>query len=197
MALDRVQNSFFDPDDSSLEVVTVEGVQGRVAGGGGSSAGAVRTIMVPFTFADAADLANGIETGYTPAVGDVLLDAWFGLDTAFNANPTMADIGTFTGGHGSFGLFANSGPVPDLHNDADIAPDGNDGVLYVQTSRALSSGVIQEAAGGNCPSWQIRFTAADPLLLVVSQDGTIGGTPTAATAGAGVLFLVVSSPAAP
>lgn len=33
MTLDRVQNSFYDPDDGSLEVVTVEGVQGQVAGG--------------------------------------------------------------------------------------------------------------------------------------------------------------------
>jgi hypothetical protein len=40
-----------------------------------------------------------------------------------------------------------------------------------------------------------KFTAADPIKVCVSQDGTNTGADPASTQGAGVLYLVTATPA--
>lgn len=50
MTLDRVQNSFLDTDDNSLDVVTVDGVQARISPGGGSSAEQTLQLVYPNAF---------------------------------------------------------------------------------------------------------------------------------------------------
>jgi hypothetical protein len=66
------------------------------SGGGGGGAGA--PVVHKFAFAyDTASLHTGA-TAYTPAAGDVLLDAWIEIDTAWDGTTPLGDFGAFAGG---------------------------------------------------------------------------------------------------
>ena len=142
-----------------------------------------------------ADLGSGV-TLFTPVVGEILLDAWFENDTGW-VGPTgvgggyfipAGDIGTFDGS--DYGLFSDvlqTGIGVPLTEDLAINGTG----LQTPTTGTLAS-AWQQGANPGAPA---KFTAADPLLLVVSQDGSTA-TATAATLDANSapsLPLVVSS----
>lgn len=138
----------------------------------------------PFTFA-----TNGLTAGvpiYTPSIGDVIYDIGISVPVAFDGTTPLADVGTFNGGNdGLFGTIGSAGV--DL-TAADSAVTSNAGLSSPANANWLSGAATN-------PTWELYVTAANPLLLVVSQTGAKGGAASGATAGSGNVFLLTASPA--
>jgi hypothetical protein len=151
----------------------------------------VTTYAFSFAF-DTANLDTGV-TVWTPAVGELLVDAWMQVDTPFNGTTPKADISQFTGAGAPIGLFGwlNGSGVSLV--DADNI-DGGGGPLTSPNYTTRTLMMQGETAVGNLRNAPARFTTTDPLLLVVSQDGTKGGTPIGGAAGAAVLYFQIVTP---
>jgi hypothetical protein len=158
------------------------------AQGGASVAGASR-VLGPFPFAfDDVGLVDGV-TFYTPAVGDVLLDAWFEVPVAWDGTTPFADIGTsFPNGYGMFGQL--NGPV--------LLGDANFNQNSLQSSSHLDNLGSANILITNVPSSARQVPASflddTPLKVVVSQTGQPGGADPGAAQGSGVIYLVVATP---
>jgi hypothetical protein len=143
----------------------------------------------PFAF-DSPNILTG-HAVYTPTVGDILLDAWIEIDTAWNGTTPLGDFGEFVGtaqglfagGNGPTGLTTMSGPDTNLVGVGYLA--GNNGESLAALSAAGSAG-FRVAPG--------KFTTVDPIKVVVSQDGTNTGADPGSTQGAAVLYLVTATP---
>lgn len=165
-----------------------------IMGGGGGGAAGAPVVRGPYAvgFADAAALANGVAV-YTPKVGEVLLDAWFTVATAFNA-AALADLSQYTGSgspNGLWGWWA----APSLGTaDTLNLGGGPPGAATPHNVSLATLAAFSWANGGRIVP--AVFTTTDPLLVVVSQDSTKGGSATNATAGAAGLYIVTASPAA-
>jgi hypothetical protein len=116
---------------------------------------------------------------FTPAIGDVLLDVWVVVTTAWNATALLS-VGTFVNG-------AAEG-LPSWHPNLEIEDSSNfgDGVLF--------------SPGGNDSLFgelglRFKFTAANPLRIVVTQDGNVNGAASTATDGAAEVYVMTASPA--
>jgi len=60
----------------------------------------------------------------------------------------------------------------------------------------VQQAMTQWAVDGGEYTWRVlpaRFTTTDPLLAVVSQDGTLGGAASGSTVGAANIYLVVAT----
>lgn len=148
----------------------------------------------PFDHTQSVALAAGVEL-FTPKVGDIILDAWVEIDTAFDGTTPKADIGTFNGGDAGLFAFAG-GTVIDLKQDWGAVTD-NAGLLAASAAgSSLSGDYISVGAVGTAAveSWQIAVTAANPLLLVASQSGAKAGTAIDSTVGAGKVFVLMATP---
>lgn len=199
----RIAGTLNDPGATSGDVLTVQSdgsIAAAAGGGGGGSGNAV--VRGPFGFAfDTAGLAAGVAF-YTPTIGDVLLDAWIEVDTAFDGTTPLADFGSFNGT--TSGMYSNFwGGVVDLTSaDHEVSPgvlSGNGGAHYGvngNTPLALTSVIWNGASTSYDRLLPAPFTAADPLLLVVSQDGSKGGTEIDSTQGAGRIYIVTAAPTA-
>lgn len=139
-------------------------------------------------------LAAGV-TVHTPAVGDLILDIGVVITTAFNGTTPKLDIGTFNGGN--VGLFGEVGgaAVDGTKLYADVTD--NAGLGIANSHLWLSSAVIAANSAGiaSLPSWQLYCSAANPILLVASQNGQKGGTAITSTAGAATVVIAAVSPA--
>jgi hypothetical protein len=171
----------------------------------GSQPGAGR-VLGPFPFAyNDAGLNDGI-TFYTPTVGDILLDAWIEITFAWTSGTTpRGDIGSFVNsfGLGIFGsyLLPVNMAVADGNGAGDGLLTGNYGVALVGAQASAIGGLAVAGAALTLndplamqrpvPS---RFESALPWKVVVSQDGTIGGTSPGCNAGAANIYLVVARP---
>lgn len=161
---------------------------------GGSTPGAAR-VLGPFPFAfDDAGLENGIAI-YVPTIGDVLLDAWIEVTTGFDGTTPLADIGSFNGV--AFGLWGQNIGAVDLSVPAeDYASDG----LLLGSAAGTAPGSLLSLSAVNFGGTRLprivpgRFVAADPVLVVASQDGAKGGAAIGGTAGAGKVYLVIATP---
>lgn len=149
-------------------------------------------LRFPFTFA-----SSGLTTGRTLAqlsIGAVIYDIGIQVPIAFNGTTPLADIGTFNGGN--VGLFAElAGGAVDL-TAADAAVTDNAGLSNPTGPTWLSAaiGSVGAAAGAAFLPPELYVTAANPLLLVVSQTGQKSGTATGATAGTGVVYVKAATP---
>lgn len=131
----------------------------------GSVPGAVR-VLGPFPFAfNTAGIENG-HTVYTPTVGDILLDAWVEIDTAFDGTTPKGDVGQFVG--------VNTGLWGGVNSQLDLAT--------ADSTASAGTGLLG------------KFTTTDPVKVVASQNGQKGGTAIGGTTGAGSVYLVVSTP---
>lgn len=161
----------------------------RTSGGtGGGGGGAGGLIVRKFAFAyDTANLDTGAAL-YTPTVGDILLDAWIEIDTAWNGTTPLCDIGEFTSGAVSGYLYDTIGPIGPNQADAD---DGTNTILQGGRISLLSSAdavvnasVLLKVSGagpnlyvsapnnGGLRTAPAKFMTANPVCVVVSQDGT-------------------------
>ncbi len=172
-------------------------------GGGGSQPGAVRVLKFPFDYTMATDLAAGVPV-WTPAVDDVLLNAWFEFAPYWQgmAANAKADLGVITDGAwasiqgNSKGLFALLSSPVDLENVAWVSDTNY--VSYPSSGFATQTDLLQNgiiAGGGSglvVPQVRMRTTA--PLSLVVSEDGNPGSGAFDGSAGSATLYLAISSP---
>ncbi len=193
-----------------------EGPQGpQGAGGGGGGSPVVRAF--PFAF-DTPNLLTGADV-YVPTIGDILLDAWVEIDTVWDGTTPQGDIGTFVGNIvGLFGYWVSDGAIPldlnpsqeaqgaglsafgpsslaqiaatssarSLWQTAAIPATPNPAALF--TSRHASESMQQ------CQTGIGKFTAANPIKVVVSQDGTNTGADPGSTHGSAILYLVTATP---
>jgi hypothetical protein len=127
---------------------------------------------------------------YTPTVGDVLMDVWVEITTAWDGTTPRFDVGTGVGVN--VGLFGNTyGSV------VAVAATDEGGGTGTRTTGAGGFGPssLQAFAGYNGgKATYATFTAANPLLIWVTQDGLQGGASPGASAGAGFVHLFVSTP---
>lgn len=209
-----------NPDDPEFVSYYDDGGTSRVGtkaavDPGGGSAGSPIVRKFPFAY-NTPDLLTGAAV-YTPTVGDILMDAWIEIDTAWDGTTPLGDIGEFDPG-GSGGLFSSIASAVDM-TIADFANNlANPGVLLSSSIRTLTAAyalatardglrttpgdnpqgltgignpTFLDAEGGLLPA---RFTTADPIKVCVSQDGTNTGTDPGSTQGQAILFLVTATP---
>lgn len=157
------------------------------AGGGGGSAGAQIVRKFAFTYSTA-----NLDTGaalYTPTVGDILYDAWIEIDTAWDGTTPKGDFGELVNHQGWLNIFIGTS-IDMTQPDFDISGSPPDGFLIGTTFSSLSiaNSVASASEGvvvGSSPALTLaspfvatrlnpgKFTSANPVKVVVSQDGKV------------------------
>ena len=176
------------PSSSTPYVISVNGQNGVVTVGAGSAN--VEVLGFSFSYS-----LSGLTAGvafYTPTVGDILLDAWFEIDTAWNGTTPLGDIGQFLSGN-SQGFFGAWGEPPTDMTSADGATN-TDTLLWGQVSGVGSGGSsdLAKSITAEARGTPAKFTTTDPLKVVVSQTGQTGGASPASSAGSAVIFLKIA-----
>lgn len=121
-----------------------------------------------------AEMAAGVAIDtYIPNEGDVIIEAWFEVWSAFNGTTPKLDWGSFSSTEGIMHEL-NSAVVDGTVADAAVA--NND---TFKTPSAKLGGVA------------LRVVKTAPLYAVCSEDGTKGGTSSASTVGEAILHLIV------
>lgn len=166
-------------------------------GEGASGSGVPRVLAFPFTF-DTPNLLTGA-TVYTPTVGDILLDAWVEIDTAWDGTTPHCDASQFAvgdAGYGWWGLIWGSGVQLDLVDDLGSISASMLSGSTTNLSSLADQNIIQGVGGSFSRRVPAKFTTADPIKVCVSQDGTNTGDDPGSAQGAAVLYLVVVTPVA-
>jgi hypothetical protein len=177
----------------------IEAGGGESGGGGAPGASIVRKF--PFAF-DSPGILTGFDV-YTPTIGDVLLDAWIEIDTAWDGTTPLFDFGDFTGGpastdEGWFGQgtvgalslgFADGSFLSSL-----LLGQENNGTTDSDFQQASVAAMGQFSGNSRWRSLPAKFIVADPIKVCVSQDGTTTGADPGSTVGAGALYLVTATP---
>ncbi len=173
--------------DMSITVTNPSGPTVDLSASGGSQP--IKVVRVPFTHSDAN--TNGVSI-YTPTAGELLIDAFIIVTTAFNGTTPYADIGCF--GDNSRGFFDWIGALPggfpvDLTGVASVASATDPGDGNIRDLR------LAAALGGDGSSYTpIRFTNATPVLLVINTTGFKGDPASSPSVGAGEVVLVIANP---
>ncbi len=181
---------------SGADVQTTTQDIADLGGGGGAGAPVVRRFA--FTFATA-NLGTGA-TICTPTINDILLDAWIEVDTAFDGTTPLADIGSFVGSH--FGFWGSFDRAIDMTTADGETPPGLLAASAWSSLGATSQLSLQGATFLDIPNTIValgrvapgKFTSADPIKLVVSQNGKDNGAAAGAAQGAGSVYLVTATP---
>lgn len=162
-----------------------------------SQTGVAVTYEVPFTF-ETPNLANGIVI-YRPAVGDRLMDAWMEVDEAFDGTTPCYDIGTFDGVTTGLFFFAST-YRPSLEWPA--SSDAGSGLVIpanwrVTSLMGLAYTTFSGEYSGSYVTVPARFVSGNPLKLVASQNGEIGGDPLDSTQGSARICFTIVRPTTP
>lgn len=166
--------------------------------GGGAVAGAAIVHAHPFTF-DTPGLATGTDV-YLPKVGDIWLDAWVEVDTAWDGATPAFDVGYYAQGYGVFG----AGVLPVSLANADyqgltnlLTGAGAIAAGYVSpvTLTSLATKQANFVAGGGYRYLPGKWTSDDALAIWVTSTGYPGGADPGATMGAATLYMVTATPA--
>ena len=196
---------------SGLAVFTDPGNQP----GGGSQPGALIAHRIPFAF-NTAGLAAGVGL-YVPTVGDLLLDVWLEITTAWDGTTPLGDVGCLAGG-ATAGLFKKIAGQAVPMTGADHTANQQTNLLQGNNlnSLRLVEAVVQgtseynglyavAGAAVNLDATAVadgsrllpaKFVTTDPISVFVSQDGTAGGAAPGGTHGTAALCLVTSTPIA-
>jgi len=124
--------------------------------GGAGQPGVITMRAFPFAY-DTAGIFTGAAL-YTPTVGDLLVQSFMLVSTAWDGTTPSGTVGLFTSSFGS--LFEGS------TLDMTQAEDATLGVA--------SNAFINERLSGAFKLIATRFVTTDPLCVLVSQDGTPG-----------------------
>ena len=165
----------------------------QLEAGSGPTPGVPVWTAYAFAYNDA-----GLDSGVsilTPTVDDLLLDAILEVDTAWDGTTPLFDFGTFMGG--TSGLLSYQGVGPIDMTVADTQVGDNAGLLRGdQRGTGLASNVISGGVSlSNTDRWSYKFTATNPLYIVVSQTGGPGGGDPASSQGSAILYLQTVTPA--
>lgn len=192
----RLKRYSADATGDILEITDEEGtvIQGIKADGalrsanGGSVPGAVTVHKLAFAFGDAG--LNAGLTVYTPAVDDILLDAWIEVGTAWDGTTPVGDFGQpVINANGYFGALVGGIDMTSV----DISVAGANSLLVAEGPATNVSLVEQSSAQAQrvVPG---KFRSVSPLKVWVSQTGNSGGAAPGASQGAAVAYVVVSTP---
>lgn len=190
----------------TIDTAELADIVGGGSSGGSVSVGAPVIRAFPFAFDDPG-LTDGVEV-YTPAIGDLLIDAWVEVDTAWNGTTPTFDVGSLAANYGWFQTLSNVGVSLAQASNFDTFGSG-DSQLKGQSGASASAGAgaalswewMRRTLGFDATLATIQsmkpavFVTADPVKIVVSQTGAAGGADPGATQGAGVLYLVTVTPA--
>ncbi len=184
--------------------------------GGGGGAGSVIVRKFPFAF-DTPNILTGAAL-YTPTVGDILLDAWIEIDTAWNGTTPHGDMGSFvSNNHGVFGQAAgtgvglnmteidgpNTGLIGSTIAGQQLSSLADVSALNVAVGLALTTSGLNPVALAydtvgtldyGSRDRPVKFISTDPIKVCVSQDGTNTGADPGSTQGAAILYLVTATP---
>jgi hypothetical protein len=138
----------------------------RTSGGGGSGGAGGQTVR-KFPFAYNTPSLDTEAALYTPTIGDILYDGWIEVDTAWNGTTPKGDI-VIQGA--IVGLFYNAAEPLDM-TSADATVDT--GMLSSGGSGPSLQATNNFSAGAPTRNVPAKFVTADPVCVVVSQDGTV------------------------
>lgn len=130
----------------------------------------------------------GILTGaalYTPTVGDILLDAWIEIDTAWDGTTPHGDFGTFVTSH--TGIYGYGSTARDMTS---AVANIDTGLEIPSFQNVMMSYLLSNGGDGGV----VKFTTTDPIKVVVSQNGANNGADPGSTQGEAVLYLVTATP---
>jgi hypothetical protein len=150
-------------------------------------------VAQPVAFDDA-DLATGVLV-YTPrAAGEVVIEAWPEIVAAFDGTTPTADVAQFgLLAPGAYGWkYASDGNQWDA-SVADVSYLGDD-YLTADQSGFMNGGLSLIAASGTS-GYRVapgRLASAEPVRVIVTQDGTKGGAAVGGTAGLLLLHLLIA-----
>ncbi len=172
-----------------------DGIAQGGSGGGSSSLGAP-VVRGPFSFAFATPGLTAGVAFYTPTIDDLWLDWWIEVDTAFDGTTPFADVGTFLGTtQGTWAATDSPGSAFTLTTAGnELGGAGVFGMSGVNSPGQNAITAVGDGISNAEPFFPARFTAANPLKLVVSQDGLAGGAAVGGAAGAGRLYIVTATP---
>lgn len=191
-------------DDGTTYVVLPDGTREPLPGGGGGSAGSP-IIRGPFEFAfDTPDLLTGVPF-YTPTIGEILIDVWVEIDTAWDGETPQGDVGDFASQE--YGWFGNWN-YPIVMSVADVANNQNSGTnLLTQASNGDTSGKPSSLSLNNLVGFGItgsnlslsrflpgKFVNDNPIKVCVSQTGQNNGDDPGSTQGSAKLYMITATP---
>jgi hypothetical protein len=133
----------------------------------------------PYALAyDTTSLNDGVAVGYTPAIGDVFQVITI-TTTAFNGTTPLVDYGYTADTTGI--IFAQTGAALDVS----------------ATALALTAYTVETVVDSSTSysAWSVA-TAADGLLVWLSQNGQKGGTAPGGSAGAAKVYVLATTPVA-
>lgn len=201
---------------STLSVDPSQSAGVRWVPSGGTPLGVPIVRKFPFAYN-----TPGILTGaalYTPTVGDILLDAWIEIDTAWNGTTPGSDVGQFIDQHvGWFGMMTGfsggvgmraadaminsteptligaswSGPLSSLQAISMPTATYDDLYTVVGANLNLKSNALGSSIGNRLVPF--KFLTTDSVK-VCGQNGQNNGADPGSTQGAGVLYLVTVTP---
>jgi hypothetical protein len=127
---------------------------------------------------------------YTPTAGEILLDAWVEVDTAWNGTTPLGDILVI----GSGGLLAWAGAqyATNLWIDMTYADTGA-GASSVGLDVPLHNLSLMGTSTSGIRCVPAKFISTTKLGVKVSTDG-LGTTDPGATTGTGTFYVVVATP---
>lgn len=181
--------------------------------GSRGAAGAATVRKFPFAYNDVG--LNAGKTIYVPTAGDILLDVWVAVTTAWDGFQPWCDVGTFVGSNAGFwGSTGGSLPLDMTQIDAVVPGAGETigmaGPPASELGALVDNGKYNEAAGAGTPFTIGRIAAlstfsqiprrmpvllsATPIKVCVSLTGQAGGAAPGATHGAGNVYLVTATP---
>jgi hypothetical protein len=193
-------------------------LRGTIAPPPGGASPSIR-VLGPFPIAfDSPGISTGGYEFYTPAAGDLLLDAWFSIDTAWDGTTPLADIGSplYTAG-----VYLHTTGAPVDMTQVDYKYQTTDWYFPINATLAqlVAAVTAQEllqvpfipAGGANqqplvalspdsvqiYPGLPIRSSNGDALTVWVTQNGHSNGSDPVAAHGAGNIYLVVATPSLP
>lgn len=198
------------PVDHFVNATWLAGPTAADFNSGGGGGGNVTVHKAPFAY-NLTGLSTGVaapfDDSYVPAVGDLLLNAWIEIDTAWNGTTPKGDVGCdFTDGNGWFG---NSWDVLDMTvvdvggssswlGDAALIEQGGVTGSYAGNPSSLINSVLSSFFTGTtqpAPRYlPATFVAATAIQIVVSENGTLTGGSPGATQGAAILYVATATP---
>lgn len=162
---------------AQVQLVTADALDAAVADQVGLLVPDISGVSIVHSFTFTFALAT-LELGHafwTPTVGDVLLNAWLFRSVAWDGTSPTCDVGSFQGSNN--GWFNRFDGTQDLTVPDELDQAGN-GITFANTALFLPA----------------AFTTADPIKIVVSQNGQLNGGATESTTGSTTLYWITSTP---
>lgn len=177
------------------QVATVQanGTLAPAAGGGGSSP--ILHVAFPFAF-NTPGLVTGVSiTGWTPAVGDVILDGWPEVTTAWDGTTPFADVFLNGADPVSGGLFsllvAGEAGYPLCDMTVANTPTSPGCGLVASGNWRLLSGMAGTAPTFTLPGTLDSGAGSGPAKLYLNTTGKPGGSDPGAAQGAAIMHLLI------